>query len=117
MPLYGCTVVVPSDKRQMDESEMEPESHQTYTEIPVQHNTTEPQIITTSGGQMKTRESDVDVDTLPRLHFQFRWFFLVTYIIFLLILNVLIPCLLFYILREGQSHFTCITKTVTNNFA
>ena len=95
----------------MDESEIVPQSHQTNTDIPVQHNNTStvPEIpVTNSGGLMKTRASDVDVDTLPRLHFRFRWFFLVTYLLFLLILNVLIPCLLFYILREGLCKFTYI---------
>ena len=39
--------------------------------------------------------------TLPRLHFSFNWIYLFGYIVFLLILNLLVPCLIFYLLRNG----------------
>jgi hypothetical protein len=79
---------------------MVPDVHQTYID-PVQQNTTNISV-SNSGRKMKAREPDVDTDVLPRLHFHFRWFFLFSYILFLLVLNVLIPCLLFYILLEGM---------------
>lgn len=47
-------------------------------------------------------ESDVDTDSLPRLHFAFNWIYLFLYIAFLLILNVLLPCLLFYLLQKDK---------------
>ncbi|KAL0949301.1 hypothetical protein HGRIS_009378 [Hohenbuehelia grisea] len=50
-------------------------------------------------------DSDPDTDALPALHFSFRWSLVLLYIAFLAFCNVLIPCLLFYLLET----FTPIT--------
>ena len=42
---------------------------------------------------------DTENDALPSLQFSFRWFNIVRYIVFLLILNLAVPCILFYVLR------------------
>jgi len=42
-----------------------------------------------------------DLTQLPLLHFSFNWIYLFLYLVFLVILNVLVPCLIFYLLQNG----------------
>jgi hypothetical protein len=53
-------------------------------------------------GAQNGRDSDDD-ETLPPLHFRFKPIHPILYILFLLALNLLIPCLLFYLLSKSGS--------------
>jgi hypothetical protein len=44
---------------------------------------------------------------LPRLHFSFNPIYLSLYLLFLIVLNVLVPCLLFYLLENGVYILVC----------
>lgn len=84
---------------------------------PAQHITTNTIIDSQAqaGGPINRNSGVSDADTLPRLHFSFNWIYLFLYIVFLLLLNVLMPCLLFYLLQKGVFHFgTCSASMLTS---
>lgn len=44
---------------------------------------------------------EVNSETLPPLHFSFKWSSVSLYVAFLVFFNVVIPVLLYYLLQEG----------------
>jgi len=79
-----------------------PATNSTQADDTAKQHTTTTSATSTNGTIANT---DIDSETLPALHFSFKWRPIIIYISFLLICNVLIPCLLFYLLQN----FTSIT--------
>ncbi|KAF9463463.1 hypothetical protein BDZ94DRAFT_612764 [Collybia nuda] len=55
---------------------------------------------TTPSSTRTTMSDDVDNEILPPLHFSFRWTSILLYFAFLVFFNVVIPVLLYYLLRQ-----------------
>ncbi|KAF8993044.1 hypothetical protein BDQ17DRAFT_1546223 [Cyathus striatus] len=67
---------------------------------------TEAQVVPVQTRTTASSTEPTEKDDLPQLHFTFRWSSVLSYIAFLIFCNLLIPCLLFYLLRN----FTSMTE-------
>ncbi|KAF8995698.1 hypothetical protein BDQ17DRAFT_1412087 [Cyathus striatus] len=67
---------------------------------------TEAQVVPVQTRTTASSTEPTEKDDLPQLHFSFRWSSVLSYIAFLIFCNLLIPCLLFYLLRN----FTSMTE-------
>lgn len=91
---------------------MEVNEQRSYEQVQTRQNITNSKAITAKAETMKQESKGLESTSTmsnhvqpPPLHFSFRWTTICLYLAFLLLCNVLVPCLLYYLLHTCECAF------------